>query len=229
MIQYRAVITAIAASLVLLSSSASAEPVTAGDGYSPLFRQMFAAVLEETSLETDVMTAPPERRRRLFALGRIVLDCCSIEAWRQREEEIAVQLFSVPFFTNRDRFVVRENSSIVITGPEDLKNLRVAVVHGFEYDLSSHFGVTVPGRGWDAMLQLIEKGRADIGIIGEVIFKERQMNDRRALKLVGVADEQDLSIRIHNSRPDLVPIINEAILNLRERGVFKDIINAVPD
>lgn len=206
-----------------------AEPVPAGGGDSPLFREMFAAILNNSGLETTVIAAPPERRRRMFAQGRVVLDCCSIEAWRQRKEEVEVQLWSIPFFVNRDRYVVHDESTITITKPEDLKQYRVAVVHGFEYAHSAHFGPVVPGRGWDAMLQLIEKKRADIGIIGEVIFQEKQLNKKRALQLIEVADEQALSLRVHRSRADLLPVINRSIGELKERRAFLAIANLAPE
>ncbi|MBO6504770.1 MAG: transporter substrate-binding domain-containing protein [Kordiimonadaceae bacterium] len=212
-----------------MSGTVSADPVPAGGGDSPLFREMFAAILENTGLETKLIAAPPERRRRMFAQGRVVLDCCSMEAWRQREEELAVQLWSTPFFINRDRFVVHEDSTITIIQPEDLKQYRVAVVHGFEYAHSPHFGMAVPGRGWDAVLQLIEKKRADIGIIGEVIFQEKQLNKRRTLQLIEVADEQALSIRVHRSRADLLPVINQSILDLKAQKAFLTIANLVPE
>lgn len=188
---------------------------------------MFAVILENTGLETNVVSAPPERRRRMFAQGRILIDCCATEEWRQRNEEIAVQLWSKPFFINRDRYVVHADATIVIRKPEDLRQHRVAVVHGFDYALSTHFGMEVPGRGWDAVLQLIEKKRADIAIIGEAIFWERQVSKNRRLKLGAVADEQPLSIRVHNSRPDLLPIINRSIQELMERGTLEAIVNTV--
>lgn len=228
-ITMKAVIIGFASSLVLMSGAVSADPVPAAGGDSPLFREMFAAILENTGLETNLIAAPPERRRRMFAQGRVVLDCCATEAWRQREEELAVQLWSTPFFVNRDRFVVHEESTIIITKPEDLKQYRVAVVHGFDYAHSSHFGMSVPGRGWDAVLQLIEKKRADIGIIGEVVFNESQLTKRRALRMIEVAEEQALSIRVHRSRADLLPVINQSIMNLKAQKAFLTIANLVPE
>lgn len=210
----------LATMLALLTPPLKAEPILVGDGESRILKDMFAAILKNADIDVSIETFPPERKRRLFEKGTIVIDCCAMPQWRTRPEEERVQLWSVPFFTSHNRYIFSAERSVTIHEPADLADYRVATVLGFKYELSPHFGEVLPVQNWDAMLQLVEKGRADVGFIGDLVFQERQTNQKRDLVMGPLVAKHPLSVRVHKSRADLLPIINRSIAELIEKDVF---------
>ena len=206
--------------LELFRQTAFAEPIPASSGQSPTLSLIFAEILENADIDTTLVSAPLERKRRMFARGRIHVDCCTIPEWRQREDESAVQLFSQPFLTSNSSYVFHAMRPIIIARHSDLAEYRVATVRGFKYELASYFGETIPTESWASMLHLVDKGRADLAFVGNIVFHESQTSMRHNLRLGPVVANHALVIRVHKSRKDLLPRINRSIGELIANGTI---------
>ncbi|SDE05162.1 substrate-binding periplasmic protein [Kordiimonas lacus] len=198
---------------------AEGEPIRASRLEASVFRDVWHAILEESAIPVELVEIPGhEDRRRRFVTGELVLDCCSIKQWRDSEEEIAVQLWSRPVFYTVDHLVLHDGRKYDLPDPTDLRAFKVAVVHGFSYQGDDLFGRTVVLATIEQVMDAVASGEADLTIVNSQEFRRLQKLKRRPLQLGPEHNELVLRARVHQSRPDLLAQINEAIKRLQSSG-----------
>ncbi|WP_417465751.1 substrate-binding periplasmic protein [Kordiimonas sp.] len=202
------------------------EPVTVkvSESSSPGFQAAWRAILEEANIKPEFVDVPEERKRRMFTSGEIILDCCTAPMWRVRPEEMNAQLWSDTFYLTREQYVFRAGDVREIEKPEDLLQLRVAVVAGFEYQDRPFFGVTVEGRDLSDVLKLLAADRADVGVISNVDFQALTIDQPNTFELGSVRIRAQQKIRVHRARAELLPRINAAITRLNRAGVLVELL-----
>ncbi|MCJ9428041.1 transporter substrate-binding domain-containing protein [Kordiimonas sp. A6E486] len=183
-----------------------------------MFRDAWHAILKEAAIRIKPIAAPRDVRREMFVRGKIVLDCCSAPAWRNRADEQAVQLFSVPFFPIIDHLVLRKGHDYKLADPHDLRGVTVGIVQGFTYPGQDRFGKTVTAVSMGEVFDLVVEGRADLTIANAQEFARRQRLHPRPLVLGPEYSRMVLRVRVHKSRPDLLARINKAIAALKADG-----------
>lgn len=184
-----------------------------------VFRDVWHAILDESGIAITLVEIPGhEDRRQKFISGTVVLDCCSIKEWRDRKEEIATQLWTRPVFYTVDHLVLQDGRTYDLPDPTNLKAFRVAVVKGFSYQKEDAFGPRVTFKTIDQVLDGVASGKADLTIVNSQEFWRLQKLKRRPLVLGPEHNELILRARVHNSRPDLLVQINEAIKRMQASG-----------
>lgn len=198
---------------------AEGERVPASRLEASVFRDVWHAILDESGIAVELVEiAGHEDRRRRFASGEVLLDCCSIKQWRDREDEMAVQLWSRPVFYTVDHLVLQDGRTYDLPDPTQLKAYKVAVVRGFSYQGDENFGPTIVLTTIEQVLDAVASGKADVTIVNSQEFRRLQAIKRRPLVLGPEHNELVLRARVHNSRPDLLVQIDEAIKRLQSSG-----------
>ena len=192
--------------------------LTVGQSDSVGFHAAWRAILEEAGIDATFISVPPERKRRLFVEGAILLDCCAAPIWRVRPQEVAVQRWSETFYLTREQYVFLKGQVVDIADQEMLATMRVATVAGFEYQDRAYFGVEVPGRNLGDVLKLLFAGRADVGIISNVDFIALTKATPDRFELGGVRVRAQQKVRVHRMVDYLLPRINDAITRLNSDG-----------
>lgn len=201
-----------------ICKSVSAEALTASRLGDSVFRDVWHAILEEAGIEAELVSAPRDVRRDMFVRGELVLDCCSVEAWRSREDEKQVQLWSKPFFYTVDHLILQKGRTYDIPDVMDLTGFRVAVVQGFAYREGTRFGVVVERVSLGEVFDAVATGAADITISNHQEFRRRQKLEPRPIVLGPQYHRLALKARVHNSRPDLLARLDGAIARLMADG-----------
>lgn len=196
------------------STHASGETIPVGQSDSIGFDRVWWAILEQAGISASLSGEQFAKKRDLFVRGEILLDCCATPEWRERPEEKAVQIFSDPFFSSSEHLVTREDTSIDVLADAD--KLRFVMVRGFTYPLEFRFGSTIEASDIEEALDLIASGSADVGIASERDFIRHTRLKPRPLQLGPVLWNVDLRVRVHKSRQELLPRINEAIATLKQ-------------
>lgn len=209
--------------LIGISTTARGETIPVGQSDSIEFDRVWWAILEQAGISASLSGQQFAKKRDLFVRGEILLDCCAISEWRERPEEKAVQLFSDPFFSSTEHFVTRADTSIDIVADAD--KLRFVMVRGFTYPLEFQFESTIEASDIDEALDLLASGSADVGIASQRDFDRRMRLKSRPLQLGPVLWNVDLRIRVHKSRKDLLPKINEAIATLKQTNRIQAILD----
>ncbi|MFC4349365.1 substrate-binding periplasmic protein [Kordiimonas lipolytica] len=218
----RRFIAALAVMALLAAPALASDLVRAGQSDSIEFDRVWSAILDEAGLDAEIVSAPHERKRGMFVRGDIVLDCCSIPAWRQRPEEKASQLFSDAFFRSTEHYVFRRGHAVAPV--ENALKLRFVRVKGFVYDLEAPFGTAIEVHDIEEVLDHVASGEADVAIVNRQDFERRMRLKPRPLVLGPVHTVADLRVRVHRSRADLLPRINRAIAALKDAGRIEDIL-----
>jgi hypothetical protein len=194
------------------------DPVPASRIGDSVFRDVWHAILEDAGIETRLIAAPRDVRRDMFVRGELVLDCCSVEAWRNRPDEIAVQLWTSPFFYTVDHLILREGREYHLPDPDDLTAFKVGIVQGFAYKQDSHFGPVVSRVSLGEVFEAVASGEADLTIANHQEFRRRQRLNPLPLVLGPEYHRLALKARVHRSRADLLPRIEAAIARLQKSG-----------
>lgn len=213
------ILSIVAAGYVSLSARAE-DSVRVGRSYTTGLAPIWEAIIQEAGIDVIYSPLPPKRKRRSFVEGYLLMDCCHPKIYRDTPEEQKTHLFSEPIYYARAHFVFRETEVIPITEGADLQPFRVAGIRGFDYVWQDQFGIRIDGRDHTDVLALVEKNRADIGIITALQFRIEMAKQPRPLVLGGVMAEGDLHASVHASRPDLLPRINAAIATLKADGTL---------
>ena len=172
-------------------------------------------------ITTEVVGAT--ERRKGFVQGKYVIECCIIEVWRTRPEEIAVQLFSDPVLRIQDIFIFPPQKAFPIPNMNALKDKEVGTIHGYSYQGEENFGSRIDHESALPLLDSISQGRVDVGIFQRraAAFHSRQRNLN--LTFGPLHHEVQASIRLHKSKAQFLRAINEAIKAMEKDGTFKSL------
>ncbi|WP_262690795.1 substrate-binding periplasmic protein [Kordiimonas aestuarii] len=212
--------------LAVSSLAHSAEPVTASRLGDSVFRDVWHAILNEAGIEAKLIAAPRGVRRDMFVRGELVLDCCSVEAWRNRADEIETQLWTVPFFYTVDHLILQAGRRYDIPDPLDLTAFKVGIVQGFTYKKDTHFGDVISRVSLGEVFEAVAAGEADLTIANHQEFRRRQKLTPLPLVLGPEYHRLGLRARVHNSRPDLLPRVEAAIKRLNANGTIARLTGA---
>ncbi len=173
---------------------------------------------------------PVKRNQVFFDKGELVLECCVNEAWRDKNDENGVSLWSDAVLSTHELVVVHPaETDFVIEQASDLKGKAVATILGYGYKwdaIFQRFDVTTNL----AQLNLVALRRVDVAIIDEYEFRyllghnEPIAGMRHDLKSGARIGSSELKIRIHSSRPDLLLPVNKALARLKEEGAIDALI-----
>ena len=202
-------------------------PVVTGMSSSHPFQMIWEEILREADIAAVMMRIPERRKRRMFAEGRILLDCCADPARHMMAAEKNGQMFTDAFIETSEYYILAAGSDLAVSTPEDLKALRIAAIRGFTYQNEPFFGSRVDVTGWGDMMQVMAVGRADVGIINIEEFRWQMRRRPLPVKLGGLYRQSRLSARVHGSRQDLLARLNMAIARLRARGRIMEILGAL--
>lgn len=202
------------------------EPVAAGHIEESVFRDVWQAVLLKSGIEFSLVRVSHEERRNLFIEGTIQLDCCSVKAWRAREAEMAVQLWTRPLFYTVDHLILKAGRQYDIKDPAALSDYSVAVVDGFTYPAEASFGSRVVVPSIAAALKAVAEGEADLTIVNSQEFRRLQKLEGLPLIMGPEHHRLVLRARVHKSRADLLPVLNEAIEQLHASGEIAKLTGA---
>lgn len=201
----------VALMMVMAASLDAEEIIPAGQTGSVEFNKLYEAILQDAGISYDMKVLPTNRKRRMFVEGEILIDCCTAKSWRNRPEEIAVQLNSREFIRSAEHYFFHRDRDAEIKSIEDLKRFSIAVVRGYVYRQEQFFGPRVAVADIAEMMRIVAAKRADIGIINPYDFRRRIKNTGLPLRMGGEHEASNLVIRVHKSRPDLLARINKVI------------------
>ena len=194
-----------AASFLLPVGKVYAEDkVVAGISQYSVLRSAWRAILDETGLPVEFKVSQAEARRVHFVEGRIVLDCCSIPEWRTRPAEVAVQLYTEPFFVSAQFFIYHETAPFRYKTPADLKSKTIAVIRGHDHLHQEYFGQKVLVNDFRELFEAVSDGSADIAIVNEQEFKFQMSQYDFPVAQGDVFHRLAARARVHKSRGRLV-------------------------
>ncbi|MBL4837108.1 MAG: transporter substrate-binding domain-containing protein [Kordiimonadaceae bacterium] len=192
---------------------------------APGFSHAWKEILSNAGIIVDkVYVRHTSPYRKMFIEGKITLECCMSELWRQRPEEIPLQLFSDAFYVSEERYIFRKGETIPITDTKQLYDMRFATVRGFSYAFELGNPINVDNIA--QVLTAIATGQADIGLMNKSLFLNMMKQAPQNLELGGINAKIGLQIRIHKSRADLLPQINAAIARLQATGRLKMLVES---
>lgn len=142
----------------------------------------------------------------------------------ERKKQIA---FSVPYFSNKQTLVVKNNNSTIKT-PDDLIGKTVTVQNGTTGDLYASTLKDVKMKRFDTNPQAIQEllnNNADAAVMDNLVAYDAVKNSK-GLKAIDIEkiDKEDYGIGIRKDNEQLVAKINKAIEALKKNGKLDALI-----
>ncbi len=142
----------------------------------------------------------------------------------ERKKQIA---FSVPYFSNKQTMVVKNNNSMIKT-PDDLIGKTVTVQNGTTGDLYASTLKDVKMKRFDTNPQAIQEllnNNADAAVMDNLVAYDAVKNSK-GLKAIDIEkiNKEDYGIGIRKDNEQLVAKINKAIEALKKNGKLDALI-----
>ncbi|MCP4914711.1 MAG: amino acid ABC transporter substrate-binding protein [Oligoflexia bacterium] len=166
-------------------------------------------VLNEAEIKFKLLPLPKNRARIVFANGEVKISCCDNPQWRQRPEEIKVQLFSKPIGKVSDVYVINKKIPL---NEKNIYNNHYALIRGYTYKSSEKFKKVSRLANEKDLLDFLNIGRANIIIINKRIANHfMRYSKYKNLKVYKTFSEDSIHIRVNKSLKHLLTRINKAI------------------
>lgn len=192
--------------------------------FSGIYMDLFHEVLTGAGIRFTFVPVPKQRARIMFERGETMLSCCDNPAWRTRDEEQKVQLFSDALHHTHDLFVFPPGKAFSTDDLSVLKDKNVALVRGYGYHASEFFGTRIDIDSETNMLEFLSLGRADVAIVNENILQLWLQTHPGKIVVGKCHDDASLHIRVHRQRADLLDPINQSIKRMIESGKREEIL-----
>lgn len=192
--------------------------------FSGIYIDLFSEILTGAGIEFTFIPIPKQRARIMFERGEAMLSCCDNPAWRTRDDELKVQLFSDAMHYTHDLYVFPRGK---VFDTEDLNALRtrhIVLVRGYGYRASEYFGTRFDLESESKILEFLSLGRADVAIINEDVLHNWMLAHPDTVVAGKCHDNASLHIRVHRQRSDLLEPINQSIKRLIKSGKREDIL-----
>lgn len=199
--------------------------VVAGHGLGSIYNDVFTQIMKKTGLTVTFVSQDYQSLRKSFLDKEIDIVCCASPNWRTKPQEIEVQLFSNAFFYVVENYAYRPARFPKKFDPKDT-TLIFASVKGWSYSNILSINKQIIADSVIDALELVHSGKADFTIVNKQEFMGQQHKKKRNLILGERLKQSPLHIRVHKDRADLVPIINQAITEMRKNLEISKIIAA---
>ena len=207
------VILSLQAAFATLAGANADESVAVGQA-DEAYQPEWEAILALAGIKPDYKQFASNRQRRQFLDADIVLDCCVSPDWGFTDEERETQLLSKPFLRSAAYLVLpqRLKDNATKTEPQNLKDMTIALVEGFQYPGSDDFGTIVTAPDVPLSVRLVVSGQADATILTRhQLYQLKWLRPNLPIKLGPLHHSYSLVARVHKSRPDLLEKLNAAI------------------
>ena len=176
-----------------------------------IFVELMQEIGRRIGVRMELEPLPTLRRREFFTRGLVVVDCCLNPLWRQRPDEQSVQLFSETLVRIPDIFLFPAESVFPIRNDEDLNDKRVIGILGYSYRNEAEFGERINAKSPEQMLRILNGKRGDVGILQWGVAQYYIQKLGLAIELGPAHHIAPLHIRLHRSKAEYLPKINEAV------------------
>lgn len=192
-------------------------------------------ILQEISKRTGfsiiVKRLPHKRMMHEFQTQQIDLEPTVNPAWRENQKDISV--YTIPFYTTRDIILARKEKDVKGTSVHDFKGLLLGCGLGYYYPqgFQEAFENGEIRREDNPVaennLHKLSMNRIDGAIFDEIqsgyIIKVFKMNPAD-FKTVFEFKPSGLSLRLHKSKQDLLPVLNDTIVNMKADKTIEQIV-----
>lgn len=206
------------------SSDIPPAPVAAY-GPSNIYVDIYKVIMETAGLDVVYKAMNYKEIREEFLLNKVQITCCTSPLWRDLPEEKKVQLFSRPFFYIFNKYAIHSDVAIEDFDPKDKNNIAV-LIKGWTYAAPLYTRNVIYVNSVNEALNMVHNKKADFTTINTQEFLQLNYNKNKDVHLAGVYDKSSLNIRLHKSRAELMPAINDAIKKLRRQKTIQRMIAA---
>ena len=222
--------------LCLLCQTSFAAPVVIGVYHYPpfmfenqhkgYFYELMKVIESLTNIEFQWQSYPYARLDYLFNQGKVHLEIGSSPKWNTHK--ITPGLFTDFFYAIQDVAVYREKQFDHTATIEKLKGQTIGVVRGYYYPVfeqafADNLIKKIERSNENELLQLLINERINQVFINQQVFEYlRQQNpEYNQLTMGDVVGHYDVAIRVHPDHADLIPILNQAIKQLKIDGTIE--------
>lgn len=194
-------------------------------------------ILREISTQTGITfefeVMPHKRMMRMFQLNQIDVESIVDPAWREDQRDISV--YSVPVVITRDVILARKDQGIEGESLEDFFGLRIGCGLGYYYpegfqeafEENKILREDIPEINMENNILKMNANRIDAAIFNQqqaLYFLKKLNQDPDEFEVVYEFAPSPLSMRLHVSHRELLPMINKTIENMKVNGRIDAIV-----
>ncbi len=200
-------------------------PMMIESGRSGIYQELLDELSKITGHRFQVQYLPYARLANKFDLGQIDLEPGVFPGWVKQQK--VPGMFSVSFGKVVDALVFSQGKYFKVSTPRDLSGKTLGLVRGYTYpDLRELFDSGVVHRidavSETQLLAMLGAGRMDQILINKAVaqYSIMQVPKYREFVVGDVLGSFDVSMRVHPSKKDLLPELDEAIMTMKRSGAI---------
>lgn len=206
--------------------------ITNGEHPTGITIDILQELAKRTGYTMDIKPLPHKRMLIEFKMGQITAEPSVNPLWREDQQDISV--YTAPYCTTRDIILVRKESGIKGTSVQDFKGLSLGCGLGYYYPegFQEAFARGEIIRedtpmGEKNLMKLALK-RIDGAIFDKIqakyMFNVSRMNPDD-FEISYEFQPSHLSLRLHKSKRNLLPTLDEAITHMKADGTVERVIS----
>ncbi len=200
-------------------------PMMIESGHSGIYQDILDELSKITGHHFQIKYLPYARLARDFDVGEIDLEPGVFPGWVIRQKVPGV--FSVPFGKVVDVLVFAPGKQYPVNAPRDLSGKTLGLVRGYAYpDLREMFDKGTVHRvdavNESQLMAMLLGARIDQILINKAVaqYTIRETPKYSEFVLGDVMGSFDVSMRVHPSKKDIVPQLDDAIVSLKRSGAM---------
>jgi len=162
--------------------------------------------------------------RKEFENGTVTVDCCLNEVWFPSAAGKQAQLFSDPLYRLLEVWVFPKGKSFEFKSVKELSDKRVIGIKGFNYPGEEHYGTRIDGATPLEVMEKLIAGEADVAVLERHVASYLINTRNLKAEFGNLYYAVDVSLRLHKSLKDYLPVINAAVDKLKTTGYVDDVI-----
>jgi ABC-type amino acid transport substrate-binding protein len=198
------------------------------DHQTGLYKDIILAISRISHIDFMFDYYPQARLRKMMISGRLDVEVGTDPLWRQEPREAKISIYSKPFMTSQESWVVsRDNKDLIERFISNDITAKACVVLGFniEDNMKNANSDLTTGDSDHQLLEMVAKKRCDIALIPNVILVYFNVFQDARFALLPAPKKYLLSIRLQAKYHHQLARINEALTQMKNNGELEQLLN----
>lgn len=192
------------------------------------YKGLFVDVLDELTKETDIhfsYKALPKARLRLYMVaGKIDVEMGIAKEWRQKKEELATSVYSIPFMESKEVYVTHSSSEKVDSANDVPLGDKFCGILGFSMPKGSIGKKRQDFLCETQLIKMIDKRRCDYTVMPYDIYRYLIRGANYSVAASAPISTHAMRVRLHKRNEWLLPRINAALKRIKQSGVLASLL-----
>ncbi|WP_298441323.1 transporter substrate-binding domain-containing protein [uncultured Ferrimonas sp.] len=182
-----------------------------------IYIDILDAIARRTELSFNYRFLPQARIRLYMVKGLLDIEPGIDPSWRSKISEVNTSVYSDPFMSSSERMVTSKHYS----NADNMQ--RSCVMLGFNSEIENSQTMTTLDE--QQLLEMMDKNRCDFAVMPSLVIHYYLAQKKYNVNISAENNHFELTLRLFHQQQALLPVINQALAELRQSGELAEILS----